>query len=709
MENIAGSITPTATLPDQAKTEYTEQDYREALQFIAMRWNIQPNNYTILPNIASDVSVTASTGYAYEYLRNAAYIYGAQITSEYGFFVKDDLGNVTRVPMFRGMDVAKYYFHVDGEWRDSIEPLPRMIGVEAMSKNAKSIKKTKMDMIKFRADMANEIAQMQYMTGLGFEPVEGIDYDNEFEVKKKLENFQEGMEIAYQALARNSCYANRYFKKLTKAGNYAFIGGLAMVKVYEHRGRIKWDIVTPERAIFDVSKQDDQHEDDDYAGELYELSVVELLDRFEWTEEEIKDLKAAANDGTLWARYNTFTAYNGLLWWNNQSGVPKVTCVEGQWRSLEKRDGEWVEILREGVLIGNKWIKNTKISDSQVYDKYDKSRKKLKYIICTPNSILGTVQGVVGMIKRYCDLKDAIVTKMIALTSSAIGKSYVFNANKFPEGMREPDIIAKLKQTNIIVQEGADIDDTPDIKNQRMIEPIDMTLDPSLPILVQQIQYFDNMIADIINIPAGARGQQANYQSKDVVASNIAQSNKGMKWFYSSMMQFTQRILEYSADLAKLRFPLSAEGRDSLALQVGDTMTQLFSVEEIRKMQFEDFLLYLLPNNIASEEDKAKYESLALQLASAGQFSMLDFLKLDTLESKTEMVNYFEYVEIKKEMKAAAEQQAAREQALQAAQINAQAQENIAATQTEGKLIDREMQNEMKAEEMAMKQQPPMQ
>lgn len=706
-----GPILPYSVMPDQAVETFTEEDYTKTLSFIASQWNIQTSNFALATNSVNastqnntgvTPSVEATKGFARRYVEDLAYIFGSQAISDYGFFIKDELGNTTRIPMFRGMDITKFYNYIDGDLREMFEPLPRMINVTAYSEDAVSVKKTMMDIIKLRADSHSQMQEMELITGVGLNP-ENLNWDNDYEVKKRLENFQEGMERAYQAIAKHTAITNDYLKNIVKGGNHCTIGGMACMKVYHHNGKIKWKIVRPETAIFDSSKGDDQHELDDYAGEVYEMTIPELLGSFEWTNEEVEDLKAMAkNINNSWGTYNTFIGVNGLYWWSINNGVPKVTVVEGQWRSLEKKNGQWIEMLREGILIGNKYLKRQKISDGQVWNKHDKSKKRLKYRIVTPNTLLGTVVGIVGMVKRFQDLKDALTTKMIGLTSAAIGKSYFINANKLPEGLRTPDIISQLKQSNILVLEGADIDDLPDSKNQRLVETVDMTLDPSIGVLLQMVQYYDSVIADILNIPAPSRGQLSQYQSKDVVNTSLNQSSKGMKWFYGNIMLWVKGILEYSADYAKLILPESAEGKENISLVVGDATVEMFSMDVIKKMQFEDMLLELIPLDIATEESKKWMKDLAVQLASAGQFSMIDAVRMQKLQTISQLDDYFELVELKRIEREKAAQEVQIAAAQQNAQINANAQMENTAMQSETKLASEDMKNES----MLSQQQP---
>ena len=672
--------------PAQA-VEFSPDEYRKNMQFLSAMWNRKL--YSFGSDATSATVGSDDNRYVTSYLLNCQYFFGRQTASDYGFFIQDELGQNTRFPMTRGMDITKILLHIDGVVRQMIEPLPKTINVTAYSKNAVSQKKELMDFIKLKAQQKVFFDLIEEATGVGFKPIDR-DFKTQEELDKYLEDFQESMEIAYQNIAKHILLTNRYMPTLAKFSQYVALGGQATIEVYEHGGMIKWRIVPPESAIVDMSKNDDQHEDDDYGGSIMAMSVPDLLDEFDWTEDEIEELQTMAKAQTMWAQYNTYVGVNGLVWWQLNNGVPKVMVVRGQWRSLEKMNGEWVEVLREGVYIGNKYLKNCKISEGQVWNKMDKTRKRLRFRTVTPNTVLGNNLGIVGMLKRYQDIKDAFATKMIELSSRAVGKSFIVNASKLPEGLTAPDVISQLKQSNMIVLEGADIDETPDSKRQNLVETLDWTLDPNVRYYMDMISYYDGVISDIINIPQQTRGFQAQYQSAAVVNSNLQQSTLGMSWYYKNIMTSIKNLLEFSSDYAKLILP---EKEDSdLNLVIGDAMVEVLKLEDIKKMQFEDFLLELNPNGLLQEQEKEQLKQFAAALAQNGAMSVSNYIKMLQIDNKTQMYNYFEKVEKEKQIREEQMQQAQMEAQMAQTEMQQQGKQNVAEINAEAGLAKQEMQ-----------------
>jgi hypothetical protein len=80
--------------------------------------------------------------------------------------------------------------------------------------------------------------------------------------------------------------------------------------------------------------------------------------------------------------------------------------------------------------------------------------------------------------------------------------------------------------------------------NGKLIETIDMTLDPSIVGLSQLIDRLRVYMDDIISMPANSRGMVSSYQSKDTLRMNLESASKGMASYYSTFYTWVLRLLE---------------------------------------------------------------------------------------------------------------------------------------------------------------------
>ena len=676
--------------PDQALDKWTDEDYIKNLRWMAGMYNNALNNIPVLTT-GGAVTAAGTTTYIQEYYTNLTYIYGTQGTQNYAFFVRDMSGNDTQTPMARGLDVFKIFNYLHGQATELIDPLPKTVVASAYSKGAVSARKEMMDFISFQIKSKVFLKAIEMESGFGFKVIDK-DFQTQEQVDKFFESFQETMEIGYTQMAKDSLYVNDYKIKLPKVFDYMLVGNLGCIRVDYINGKPHWRIVTPDRAITDYTKALDVHLDDDFAGEVFQMTIPELFSTWEFTEEERKNLQSIAqNQGGLYSTYYSTYLSNGLYWWSNQNNVPKVTIVTGQWRSLQKKeDGSYEEVLREGYLIGDIYLRGQKISDDQVNGKKNKHKKRLKYITVTPNLMMGTSISVVGVVKRYQDLKDAFITKMVDMASRAIGRGVIVKGSKLPTGMRTPEFISQLKQAGVIVVEGDDTDDDDGAsKDKRMAETIDLTIDPNISTILSIAQYFENVISDVLNVPPTLRGQPTGYVSSKMVDNTQVQSSKGLSYLYKNFLLFVKELVEYSVDIYKNKAAEDEEGREHLELLVGDALVEIFNIEEVKRMAMEDFILTLDVDNYAHEQQKTELKNLVLQIATSGapRKILKDYLKLDQLETKTEQINYLEAEIYKDEMaeRQAQEQQMAMQQ--YQADLNAQTQRDIAEAGLEGQAM----------------------
>lgn len=687
--------------PIQAVKEFTDEDYKQNLRFIISQYNQALNNVPLVSN--GSYMGTGNLSFISEYMDNLTYIYGAQVPAEYNFMTLDANGNATAANLVRGLDVKKVYDYLYGEATDIIDPLPKTLNVTAYSVGAISAKKNTMDYVKFQIDRKVYFNILREEGGYGFKAIDR-DFKTQDEVDKYFTNFQEAMEIGYEQIARHVTYYNDYQILLPKAFAYTLISNVGTMCIEYINGQVEWRIIPSENVVTDFSKGLDVHKNDDFGGEVYQLTLPELFSSYDWTDEERDTLIAISNnDNSTYANYYSMVAANGLNWWVNANNVRKVTVVKGQWLSLEYKDGEWFECLREGELIGNRYLRNCKITGGQIWKKGNRAKKRLKYITLTPNLFMGSSISVVGLIKRFANLKDAFITKMVQMASSAFGKSVVIRASKLPEGMRTPDVVSQLKQNNILVIEGEETEDNPN--NRQLAEALDLTMDPSVQLILGIIQYLDQAINDYLNIPNSVRGMSSQYQSAKGIDSTKSASTKGLSYLFKNFQLWMKECLSYSADLMKLMAPDDELGRDNLTLICGDAMVEMLSMDTVRRMQFEDFLLNLNPTDYISVQEKENLANLVIQTATSGAPTKIlkNYLVVKRAESYTEAENQIDAIIAKEEMAEQAKMQADREMALAQSQMNNQTQQQLADTNAQAGLEKAAMDNETKLALGAMK------
>jgi len=689
-------------MPDQLKVDgYTDDDYIKTLRWLGTQYNQPFNNVSLMG--VSPTTVNQNSYYQQEYLDNLTYIYGSQTPANYNFFIKDVNGNDTSTPLFRGLDIFKIFNYLNGEAQGLIEPLPKVLNASAYSVGAISAKKEMLDFVNFQIKEKMFLSLLQQEAGYSFKAIDR-DFKTQNEIDKFFETAQESMEIAYNRIAKHVTYFNNYQNKLPKAFSNTIVGNLAVICVEYQKGQVYWRVVQPENAIVDYSKSLDVHENDDFGGEVYQMPLTQVLAEWDWTDDEIQELKAiGANSNGAFDMLYTSYATNNLFWFNRNQDTPTVTIIAGQWKSNEMVDGVIKEVLREGKWIGGKWLKDQKISEGQVWSKGDVSRKRLKYIVMTPNLFLGTSISTVSIVKRIANLRDAFLTKVTEMASTPLGRVAIVRASKLPTGLKTPDVIAQMKQAKILVIEGEDTEEGDD--GRKMAETLDLTIDPSISSILQIAQYYEQMISDVLNIPAQVRGQITDYTSKSQLQSSQIQSTKGLSYLFKNFLMFEKELLSYSADLFKLLAPNDNLGRENLSLIVGDGMAEMLSMDIVKRMSFEDFLLNLNPNDYNSADKKARLTDLIGQIATSGApMTVLEsYVVAEQAETLTELRNFIETSIFKANQREDAQIQAQQEHDMAKAELASNTQDNIINTQVDASLEKQRMSDRTKLLSESMK------
>lgn len=711
---MQGNLGNVLRQPPQTVKVWKESDYLDNMRYIASQWN--KCVYEFAPDdMARQIKPRF---WVQDYVQNSSYFFGKNQSTDYGFATMDEVNNKLPVPMFRGQDIYELIKHTVGVIGDFVRSASDILSATSVSDGAISKKMLLMDMAKSQAENKAIYDQMELMSGYKFQPIDGIDFQNKQQVDTFFETYIDALEKIYVKLAQYSFYYNYGKEFFEKASEYYGIGGLVHMRCYAFNGKTKWRLVEPQNAIWDNYNSFNQHREDRFAGEYCEKTIPELLTMFEWTEEERKNVEALSiASNAVWQTYNIPTG-NQLVWWRTSAtGVPMVVCIHGQWRSLKyegvDENGKeiWTPCLREGWLIGNKYLKENRLTPNQIEDKFDVSRMKMDYVTATADTVMGVSMGIVGRLKEYQKLKDYFQTKLNQLVANSKGKRYVMYADKLPEGMKAPDILAQLSQSGITIMPSRDMDDDSPDGNQRMIETIDMTLDPSIMGLGGLISSMRSYMDNILSLPANVRGANQNYQSKDAMAMNIKASGYGMSSYYNTFYTWMLRVLEQSADKNKLIMP---EGdNDTLTLLVGDAKVEIIKKMDLEKMQFENYALGLGIEDFMSDPERQALIQYYMQKASTTNSPEDELVMVNLMQIKTKLAfkEYLDSVVAAKLQRMQQEQQAAAERQQQAAQIAADAQvqsaqvgaENARGMQQDRMAHERGMAENDQAHEVAMR------
>jgi hypothetical protein len=157
---------------------------------------------------------------------------------------------------------------------------------------------------------------------------------------------------------------------------------------------------------------------------------------------------------------------------------------------------------------------------------------------------------------------------------------------------------------------------------------------------------------EIVNVPKVAMGQQAGYLGAKTQAGTIAQSNLGTAYLYQGFIHFIERDLQYALNQYKISLLVN---KDEDIPVIGDRGLEYLKLTE--DFKFEDFAIYIKVRDFIDEAAKERLMMIAQAAMQNQLIDMMDFLKIETAKTYSELMNQIEYAMNKKQRKAEEQQQ----------------------------------------------------
>lgn len=687
------ALQPEQTLPED---KLTPEWYMQNARYIANQYNPVLFNFQSISGLQNNDIVQR---WASRSIIWYSYYFGNQQVSDYSSVVMDEQNNALPIRMFKDQTISTLINHMLGNVKDVVNALPDIISAIGLSEDIVSAKQLKMDMAKFKFDYP-EIAEE--MRTLGVEIMKGLNFNQEDELISHFqENAKEMAEEIYENLAVDSLYKNKWREIYSLAARDAFVVGVGCVRVIVDNDRAVNKRVAPHNLIWDSSITSTQNRGGRYAGEIYQMTTPEIAAR--WGDQlgfkRLQEIEHISRNQRFQQPFNIMLPNTNLIFWaQGAAGVPLATIVETEWIGFkELAPGKFTATRRKATLIANKYVVDFGECDNIVEDKFNPSDTELSFKIVTPVIEYGYAQGVTEKLYRMSDLLSMYRTKMIQLIARSKGKNYILRAWKLPEAMRSQDIIADFTRMGItVINDASEEDDV----NARLVEPVDMTMDPTVIGMINVLAEMKGVMEDVASLPAAVRGATSGYQSAKSLNINKAQSNKGIQVYYDAVFEFFENVINYTTEVSK---QLATRGElFNASMIIGDKQVKWLKFAA-KDLKFSDLMIQLKLEDAADEQEKAEIMADVAQAVNRGELSGVDLLKLRMLKSKRKMYDYLQGRYKQNELKALAKDAADRQTQIAINDRNAQAQENSANAAVQGGLEKQALANQGKIQSEALK------
>jgi len=672
------------------ESEMTPDWYIQNIKAVSQHYNTTTYN---------DLSFD-SRPYVHKYLEHYKYYFGKQ-SSESLAFMQEAAPNVSLPAKWvPGKKIMSLVEHMRG----SFIKVSNALNITAFSTTESTLDTKNIVENALTLQLLTEpyLEAIKAITGRD-ESIAGIGtFDSIDEIKEFMQyDFQTANEVIAKDLADHILFSNHYRETFIQLFTHMLIANVAPLKIYVENGMVKWRVVNPLTFCHDTGVDNEYGRKMQFAGEVRYLTIPQILEEYQgklkpdtinFLREVSADSKHPAlreMDRTSGPGYYRF--FNGVLmmkvseaeWMGVKTiGVEKSEDKYGnkhvKFSEKKKSEKYPVQCVRYGILIGDSHLIEYGEAANQLRRPDSLADTELSYKVFMPGHMLGHNTSVVEKLQAHQDNVDLYKYKIQLAIGRDKGKVYTIDTSQL-DGVDDINEIATIAQTVGIIPYNSYNDETGMSKpSGKYFDVIDLSLDPNVKNYLTLIEQEHKEMEEIVNIPAMALGQQQAVVGLGVQQNTIAQSTLGTLNYYDGFLKYIENVLQHSINVQKLVLDYAKEDTITKLNIVGRTRAKILEITN--EFKFEDFGIYIDANDMVEPAAKQRILAIAQAMAQNGLMEMIDFVKLDQMDTYTEMVNYLEQsLRLKKiEQKEQEMMQAQIAQEQQQQQIASQERQNAA-------------------------------
>ena len=698
--------------------------FSENVRYVASKYNTQSNSLGFRNNTQNyDKPID-------EMLRMFTYYLGKQENRDYYYTTQDQTGCELPTVWINGQKLTSMIDFMLGtgiKMIENIEP-----SVKAISRAAVNKKTMQMELALIKTEFKNIFEELEKEMGVSVNPLGKQEFELPEDVMKfmQYDYKQHGEEVAYNMVI-DILHRNRFLDKYKQAFFYTLLGGVVGIENLIINKKQTKKIILPYNLIWDNTFDDDLNEGARFAGKIDWLTPGEIVSNpyytRQLTNEEIEEIKKLTPDNIdkLLGEDNITT--NKLKWYYNNNGVPSLAATTCYWigykelryektkdkygnTHLGKIKGNatsqyWVKTVYKGTLLANKYIVDFGEVTNIVRKSDDINDVHLPITVFVPNMVMGESRSVASRLHKHQDRIDFLNNEITKAITRAKGKVFVLNKHKLGSATSQ-EVLNDFERMGIHITDGnATGEDPIAADNNRVVEVVDMTLDPNVQQLLSLKREEERIMEEIVNVPKVAMGQQQGYVGAKTQAGSIAQSNLGTAYLYQGFVRFIEKDLQYA--LNQYKVSLLANDDEEIPV-IGDRGMNYLKIT--KEFKFEDFGIYVKIKDFIDDQAKERLLFIAQAAMQNQAIDMLDYLQIETCKTYTELYNQlkFSLEKKKREMEKQQEVQAMMMQAQMEQQ--AQLQQDQAAMKEEGNNYRAELQASAKQpqQQQPVEEQSPM-
>lgn len=637
--------------------EKKKEWFKENVQFIMSHFN-KRNDRTNRIKRVEDIENPVD-----EIVRMFSYYLGRQYNKDYYYTTQDQNNCDLPSVWINGQKITSLVDYMIGNiinMLENLEPTTKII-----SKPAVERKQQLLELALVRLQFKEFFDEVAELTGMQFEPIS--DVPQQIETPEDLYRFmeydyKEQGDIIATRIVEDILNRNGFQDKYKQAFLYLLLGGYVGIHNRIENGKQYFDVILPHNLIIDRSKDDDFLSEARFVGVVDYMATTDIIERYKefLTQEEIEEIKKI-NSNNLYQLLDLTTHPYATTWAFTYNSVPMIAVVTGYWVGMKdlkyeknsdkfgnvhyskmrknKKGSFWTKTIHKAILIGNRYVVDEG-EESNIVRKLDNPGDvEMPIKVFMPNMVLGENRSVVSRLHQHQDRIDFITNEITKMMNRAKGKVFLINRQKLGSSTAQ-DVISDFERMGIHITDGsATGEDFVAGQDARLVEVVDMTLDPNVQQLVSLRREEERLMEEIVNIPKVALGQQQGYVGAKTQAGTIAQSNLGTAYLYQGFIRFIEKQLGHALNQFKLSL---IDSEEETTMGVVGTHGMNY-VKLTKDLGFEELGVYIKIKDFIDEQAR---ERLLMQAQAAMQNQMIDFIdyiKVEQSKTYTEALNELQY------------------------------------------------------------------
>lgn len=608
-------------------------------------------------------------GIAQEAIENWSYVFGNQNNYRYKYMTTDFSGNQLPVQWIPGNKIGSLIDHMKGILLSSVE------NIEVTAKNLSRDVASKRSKMMERLLVAQTLKTLEGdddMGGATFMPISDptVALETMEDVEKYVEKWQDKYSIIAEKIGRSQIFEDQLKEKFLQDGTNQLVGGISGILTEVQNGRVVNTVIPDYELIWDNRDNDPFNSKAYLTGYVkHNVPYQEIIRRYKkWlTPEEMDEIRLIAMNGydnmeDFLFYYNVgFGVDNRFNWWHN-AGTSNMTMSiatvywiaprDWRYRQLPNRFGvervlpinnnETYSVdgkptkgkdmsgdfegwdIHMATLIGNKYIVNYGYMPNVIRQNDKKGRPILPITTFCSGMAINQGKSIVRKLVPYQDELDMYAYKIKEKVAKDVGKVYVFNGNKF-NGITSTEIINDLKSIGVFVSDGGsgEVDDPQN--GQRMVEPVDMTLDANIIRYVELRKVLESEMEMICSVSKIALGQQGAVIGKSVQEQTINQNSYGTATLMWGLMKHFNQVLQYNVNLKQMMYQFQDSVEE--ALNIGDEGSYLLKIVDPQEFGTQPLMVFMDIASTLDPQQRLELKSIALSEAQNGRLDTVDYVE----------------------------------------------------------------------------------